>query len=176
MLPRAHWDFNRSNKHCSQESATRTTNASTATEHKFDKTRIENWLPTGSVLGSSRLVTNTTTILSSAATEKSHNISIPIHKILEQPWRHFASLKLWKCFQIPHPSTRASSTFWRWHMFCFDTSYKGGKYFLPILKLLGLTCVIFFFPVYCNLGVLFLIDVRKIICLSSNEILLYLLD
>ena len=58
-------------------------------------------------------------------------------------------------------------------MFCFDTSYKGGKYFLPILKLLGLTCAIFFFPVYCNLGVLFLIDVRKIICLSSNEILLY---
>ena len=84
----------------------------------------------------------TATILSSAATEKSHNILTPIHKVLEQPRRRFASLKLCKCFQIPHSSTRVSSTFCRWHMLWFDTSYKGGKSFLPILKLLGLTCVI----------------------------------
>ena len=61
---------------------------------------------------------------------------------MEQPWRHFTSLKLCKCSQIPHPSTRVSSTFCRWHMLRFDTSYTGGKPFLPILKLLGLTCVI----------------------------------
>ena len=34
----------------------------------------------------------------------------PIHKVLEQPWRHFTSLKLCKCYQIPHPSVRVTST------------------------------------------------------------------
>ena len=67
---------------------------------------------------------------------------IPIHKVLEQPWRHFTSLKRWKCFQIPHLSTRVSSTFCRWHTLRSDTSYKGRKPFLPILKLLSFTCVI----------------------------------
>ena len=93
----------------------------------------------------------TTTILSSAATENSHNILIAIHKFLEQPWRHFTSLELCKCSQFPGPWTRVSSTFCRWHMLKFETSYKGGKSFLPILKLLSLACVIccnkrLFFP------------------------------
>ena len=35
---------------------------------------------------------------------------IPIHKVLEQPWRHFTSLKLCKCFQVPHPSPRVTAT------------------------------------------------------------------
>ena len=53
--------------------------------------------------------------------------------------------------QIPHRSTRVSSTFCRWHMLRFDASYKEGKPFLPVLKLLVLTCVIccdqrLFFP------------------------------
>ena len=84
----------------------------------------------------------TTTILSSTATEESLNILMPIHKGLEQPLTHFTSLKLCKYSQIPHPSTRVFSTFYRWHMLRFDTNYKGGKPFLPLLKLLGLTCVI----------------------------------
>ena len=67
---------------------------------------------------------------------------IPIHKVLEQSWRHFASLKLCKYSQISHPSTRAASTSCRWHMLRFDTSYKEGKHFFPILQLLGLICVI----------------------------------
>ena len=37
-------------------------------------------------------------------------------------------------------------------------------YFSQIVLCLG----IFFFPVYCNSGLLFLIDVSKIICLSSK--------
>ena len=103
------------------------------------------WLPmvTATILSSAATEkSHNILILSSAATEKSHNILTPIHKVLEQPRRRFASLKLCKCFQIPHSSTRVSSTFCRWHMLWFDTSYKGGKSFLPILKLLGLTCVI----------------------------------
>ena len=32
------------------------------------------------------------------------------HKVLKQPWRHFTSLKLYKCFQIPQPSSRVIST------------------------------------------------------------------
>ena len=43
---------------------------------------------------------------------------------------------------LPCPSLRVSSTFCRWHMSRFDTSYKGGKPFLPVLKVLVLTCVI----------------------------------
>ena len=34
---------------------------------------------------------------------------IPIHKVLEQPWRHFTSLKQCKCYQIPHPPLRVVS-------------------------------------------------------------------
>ena len=60
--------------------------APTATEHKYDKTRIENWPYTGIELGSSDwLPMITTTILSSSATEKTHNILRLIHKVLEQP-------------------------------------------------------------------------------------------
>ena len=47
----------------------------TATEHKYDKKRIENWPPTGIKLGPPDwLPMVATTILSSAATAKSHNI------------------------------------------------------------------------------------------------------
>ena len=35
---------------------------------------------------------------------------VPIHKILEQPWRYFTSLKLCNCYQIPPPSLRVPST------------------------------------------------------------------
>ena len=35
---------------------------------------------------------------------------ISIHKVLEQTWRHFTSLKLCKCSQIPHSSPRVTST------------------------------------------------------------------
>ena len=75
---------------------------------------------------------------------------ISVHKVLEQPWRHFTSLKLWKCSQIPHPSIRVASTSRRWHMLRFDTGWEGGKTFRPISKLPGLTCVI-----CCNQGLFF---------------------
>ena len=32
------------------------------------------------------------------------------HKFFEQPWRHFTSLKLCQCSQIPQPSPRVTST------------------------------------------------------------------
>ena len=32
------------------------------------------------------------------------------HKVLEQPWRDFTSLKLCQCSQIPQPSSRVTST------------------------------------------------------------------
>ena len=34
-----------------------------------------------------------------------------IHKVLQQTWRHFTSLKLCKCSQIPLPSPRVTSTY-----------------------------------------------------------------
>ena len=34
---------------------------------------------------------------------------VPVHKVLEYPWRHFTSLKLCKCSQIPNPSPRVAS-------------------------------------------------------------------
>ena len=114
----------------------------TATEHKYDKLRIKNWPPTGTELESSRLVTNGHNHYTQLLLRKVIIFYVPIHKVLEQPWRYFTSLKLCKCPQIRHPSTRVSSTFCRWHMLRFDTSYKGGKPFLLILKLLGFTCVI----------------------------------
>ena len=67
---------------------------------------------------------------------------IHIHNVLEQPRSYFTSLKLCKYCQISHPSTRVSSTCCRWHIFRFDTGYKGGNPFLLILKPPGLTCVI----------------------------------
>ena len=140
--PHALRDFNRSNNHCqspqlgSQMPPLPLNINMIKRESRIVYPRKLNWDPPD------WLPMVTTTIISSTATEKSHNISIPIHKVLEQPWRHFVSLKQWKCFQIPNPSTRVSSTFCRWHMLWFDTGYKGGKSFLPILKLLGLTWVI----------------------------------
>ena len=41
--------------------------------------------------------------------ESLKKIYIPIHKVLELPWRHFTSLKLHKCSEIPHPSPRVTS-------------------------------------------------------------------
>ena len=35
---------------------------------------------------------------------------IPIHKVLEKPRKLFTSMKLCKCSQIPHPSTKVVST------------------------------------------------------------------
>ena len=35
---------------------------------------------------------------------------VPIYKVFKWPWRHFTSLKLCKCSQIPYPSARVSST------------------------------------------------------------------
>ena len=135
-------NFNRSNKHCQSSQL-----GSEMSPLLLNKNMIKRESRIGYPLDSNWgprdwLPMVTATILSSAATEKSHNILTPIHKVLEQPRRRFASLKLCKCFQIPHSSTRVSSTFCRWYMLWFDTSYKGGKSFLPILKLLGLTCVI----------------------------------
>ena len=47
------------------------------------------------------------TVYSGGESKKNY---IPIHKVLEQPWRHFTSLKLCKCFQVPHPSPRVTAT------------------------------------------------------------------
>ena len=116
--------------------------APTAPEHKYDKTRIENWLPTGTDLKSSRLVTNSHNHYTQLLLRKVIIFYIPIHKVLEQLWRHFTSLQLRKCSQIRHPSTRVSSSFCTWQMWRFDTSYKRGKPFPTILKPLSLTCVI----------------------------------
>ena len=131
--PPALLDFHQSNKHCqspqlgSQISCPWT---ATATEHKYDKTRIENWPPRRIKRGSPRLITNGYShYYLQLLLRKVIIFYIPIHKVLEQPWRHFTSLKLCKCSQIPHPSTRVSSTFCRWHMLRFDTSYKGGNLF-----------------------------------------------
>ena len=52
--PPALWDFNRSNNHCQSPQLGSQISGPTATEHKYDKTKIENWLPTGP----SRPVTN----------------------------------------------------------------------------------------------------------------------
>ena len=41
--------------------------------------------------------------------EESKKILYTIHNFLEQPWRHFTSLKLYKCSQIPLTSTRVTS-------------------------------------------------------------------
>ena len=87
-------------------------------ESRIGHPRESNWSPPD------WLPMITTIIISSATTEK-----VPE-----------TSPKLCICPQVSHPSTRVSSTFCRWHMLRFDTSYKGGKPFLPILKLLGLTC------------------------------------
>ena len=38
------------------------------------------------------------------------NTSNENHLVLEQPWRHFTSLKLSQCSQIPQPSPRVTST------------------------------------------------------------------
>ena len=35
---------------------------------------------------------------------------IPIHKVLERPWRNFTFLKLCKCYQIPPTPLRTAST------------------------------------------------------------------
>ena len=142
--------------------------------------KIENW-PLGKIeLGSSILVTNGFYL--QLLLSKVIICYIPIHNVLGKPGSYFTFLKLCKCSQIPHSSTRVLSTFCGWYILKFDTSYKGEKPFLPALKLLGLTCVIccnqllyfpysamfkdFLFPNDCNSGLL-LIDVSKIICLSS---------
>ena len=56
--PPALWDYNRSNKHCQSPQQDQKFHAPTTTEHKYDKTRNENWPLTGIELGSSRLVIN----------------------------------------------------------------------------------------------------------------------
>ena len=38
------------------------------------------------------------------------NIRHENHKVLKQPWRHFTSLNLYQCSQIPQPSPRVTST------------------------------------------------------------------
>ena len=56
-----------------------------ATEHKYDKTRIENWLPKGIELESSRLATNGHNNYIQLLLRKVIIFYIPIHKVLEQP-------------------------------------------------------------------------------------------
>ena len=175
-------DFNQSNKLCQSPQLGSQISWPHCYWTKIWKARIENWPPFGKRTGVLHIGYQWSQPLYclQLLLRKVITFYIPIHKVLEQSWRHFASLKLCKCSQIPHPSTRVSSTFCRWHLLRFDTSYKEGKSFLLILKLVGLTCVIcdyfsqivlclgiFFFPVYCNSELLFLIDVTKIICLSS---------
>ena len=43
-------------------------------------------------------------------TERVVRFCIPIHKVLKQPLRHFTSLKLCNCSQIPPPSLRVAPT------------------------------------------------------------------
>ena len=61
---------------------------------------------------------------------------IPIHKVLEQPWRHFTSLKLCKYSQILQPLPRLTSTSVRWHILKFDTGW-GEKPFSSNIKTSG---------------------------------------
>ena len=56
-----------------------------ATEHKYDKTRIENWPPTGIELRSSRLVTNDHNHYTQLLLRKVIVFYIPFHKVFEQP-------------------------------------------------------------------------------------------
>ena len=78
-------------------------------EHKFHKARIENWLPIGFERGFPWMETSSYnhrletcwvevrligTHSSTNNGDDSKTICIPIHKLLEQPWIHFTSLKL----------------------------------------------------------------------------------
>ena len=83
-------------------------------EHKFHKTRIENWLSIGFKLGFSWPRTychNHYTMLSIWHTVwwEVLNFYIPIFKSFEQSWRPLTSLKLCKCSQYPHPASRVAS-------------------------------------------------------------------
>ena len=80
-------------------------------EDKLCKTRLENWLlrkidfelpvwEPGII----------TTISSSATSPATLKAFASILKVLEYCWRHFTYLKLYKCFQILHPSPRVTST------------------------------------------------------------------
>ena len=92
---------------------------STDSEHKFHKTGNRKlathmiWTRV-SVIGNRsynhRVGTHWVGVPSSTNNGKSKKITTRIHIVLEPPWRHFTSLKLWKCSQILHPSPRVAST------------------------------------------------------------------
>ena len=81
----------------------------THSELKFHKARIENWLSIGFELGSPWLRTINARPYSTYSVKGSLKVFILIFTVLEQSWRPFASLKLCKCSQNPHPASRVAS-------------------------------------------------------------------
>ena len=125
--------------------------ATTNAEHKYGKMKTENEPAMGHsrVLQCGYLLSHPLCYIQ-LLLKRALIFHIPIHKASEQPWRHVTSLKLCKCSQISHPSPKVALTSCRWHMLRFDTGLEGGKPFLPVSKLLGLTYVI-----CCNQGLFF---------------------
>ena len=83
-------------------------------DHKFHKTRIENWLSIGFELGfpwqRTYCYNHYTMFNTQDDREGVLNFYISISKVLEQSWRAFTSLKLCKCSQNPHPVYRQHQT------------------------------------------------------------------
>ena len=73
--------------------------APTDSEQKFHKTGIENWLP----IGFERKLAVATNTLCSTANGKGLKVLYTHSQLLEQPWRHFTSLKLCNCGSSQNP-------------------------------------------------------------------------
>ena len=140
--------------------------ATTNAEHKYGKMKTENEPAMGHsrVLQCGYLLSHPLCYIQ-LLLKRALIFHIPIHKASEQPWRHVTSLKLCKCSQISHPSPKVALTSCRWHMLRFDTGLEGGKPFLPVSKLLGLTYVI-----CCNQGLFFQIVLCLGIIISQNAL------
>ena len=80
-------------------------------EYKLHKRRLENWpsskIDFGLPIWELVVITTAPSLATRTMTLKAF---IPLLKVLEYCWRHFTCLKLYNCFQIPHPLPRVAST------------------------------------------------------------------
>ena len=78
---------------------------------KINKTRLSRSISSVFEFGPSLSESSTRILKLDISTDSEHKFhNIPIHKVLEYSWRHFTSLELCKCSQIPRPSPRVAST------------------------------------------------------------------